>query len=167
MSEAQVKLDPKIERKVKQLLKVGKKKGFITYEDIDKAFPPEFDGFNSELIEKIYEELEKNDIKIIERDPSEGIEEVDDIEELLKEGGPEMYDNTSLKDPIKMYLSDIFTIAVNLAGLPAISIPCGFDGKGLPIGVQLIGKAFDEGTILKVADVLEKELKINNLPNAQ
>ncbi|SMO42361.1 aspartyl/glutamyl-tRNA(Asn/Gln) amidotransferase subunit A [Balnearium lithotrophicum] len=70
-------------------------------------------------------------------------------------------------DPIKMYLSDIFTIAVNLAGLPAISLPCGFDDKGLPIGVQLIGKAFDEGTILKVANVLEKELKINKLPNVQ
>ncbi|TCK03865.1 Asp-tRNA(Asn)/Glu-tRNA(Gln) amidotransferase subunit GatA [Phorcysia thermohydrogeniphila] len=67
-------------------------------------------------------------------------------------------------DPIKMYLSDIFTIAVNLAGLPAISIPCGFDGKGLPIGLQIIGKAFDEATILNVANVLEKELKVNNLP---
>ncbi|RUM44428.1 MAG: Asp-tRNA(Asn)/Glu-tRNA(Gln) amidotransferase GatCAB subunit A [Desulfurobacterium sp.] len=67
-------------------------------------------------------------------------------------------------DPIKMYLSDIFTIAVNLAGLPAISIPCGFDEKGLPIGLQIIGKAFDEGTILNVANVLEKELNVNNLP---
>ena len=67
-------------------------------------------------------------------------------------------------DPIKMYLSDIFTIAVNLAGLPAISIPCGFDEKGLPIGLQIIGKAFDEATILNVANVLEKELKVNNLP---
>ena len=107
MSKTEVKLDPKIEKKVKQLVKIGKKKGFITYEDIDKAFPPDFDGFNSELIEKIYEELERNNIKILERDPSEGPEEVDDIEELLKEGGPEMYDNTSLKDPIKMYLREI------------------------------------------------------------
>lgn len=107
MSKTEVKMDPKIEKKVKQLVKIGKKKGFITYEDIDKAFPPDFDGFNSELIEKIYEELERNNIKILERDPSEGPEEVDDIEELLKEGGPEMYDNTSLKDPIKMYLREI------------------------------------------------------------
>ncbi len=67
-------------------------------------------------------------------------------------------------DPIKMYLSDIFTIAVNLAGLPGISVPCGFDSKGLPIGVQLIGKAFDEETILKVADFVEKELKLNTVP---
>jgi len=63
-----------------------------------------------------------------------------------------------------MYLSDIFTIAVNLAGLPGISVPCGFDSKGLPVGVQFIGKAFDEETILKVADFVEKELKLNTVP---
>ncbi|ADY73140.1 Glutamyl-tRNA(Gln) amidotransferase subunit A [Desulfurobacterium thermolithotrophum DSM 11699] len=67
-------------------------------------------------------------------------------------------------DPIKMYLSDIFTIAVNLAGLPAISIPCGFDSKNLPIGLQIIGKAFDEVTILNVANILEKEIALNTIP---
>ncbi|WP_163329484.1 Asp-tRNA(Asn)/Glu-tRNA(Gln) amidotransferase subunit GatA [Desulfurobacterium thermolithotrophum] len=67
-------------------------------------------------------------------------------------------------DPIKMYLSDIFTIAVNLAGLPAISIPCGFDSKNLPIGFQIIGKAFDEVTILNVANILEKEIALNTIP---
>ena len=54
-------------------------------------------------------------------------------------------------DPVKMYLNDIFTIASNLAGTPAISIPCGFDGKGLPIGLQIQGAAFDEARILNVA----------------
>jgi len=59
-------------------------------------------------------------------------------------------------DPLQMYLSDIFTISVNLGGVPAISIPCGFDREGLPVGFQLIGKHFDEGTILNVAYCYEK-----------
>lgn len=54
-------------------------------------------------------------------------------------------------DPLTMYLSDIFTIAVNLAGLPGISVPCGFDDRGMPIGLQLIGRAFDEATLLRAA----------------
>ncbi len=61
-----------------------------------------------------------------------------------------------ISDPLQMYLNDIFTISVNLAGLPAISIPCGFDSKGLPIGLQLIGRAFDEESILKVAHQYEQ-----------
>jgi aspartyl-tRNA(Asn)/glutamyl-tRNA(Gln) amidotransferase subunit A len=54
-------------------------------------------------------------------------------------------------DPVQMYLSDIYTIAVNLAGLPGMSIPCGFDGKGLPVGLQLIGNHFSESRMLNVA----------------
>jgi aspartyl-tRNA(Asn)/glutamyl-tRNA(Gln) amidotransferase subunit A len=54
-------------------------------------------------------------------------------------------------DPLQMYLSDIYTISVNLAGLPALSLPCGFDAQHLPIGMQIIGKPFDEATILNVA----------------
>ncbi|MDR1849145.1 MAG: Asp-tRNA(Asn)/Glu-tRNA(Gln) amidotransferase subunit GatA [Zoogloeaceae bacterium] len=54
-------------------------------------------------------------------------------------------------DPVAMYLSDIYTIAVNLAGLPGLSIPCGFDERGLPIGLQLIGNYFDEARLLSVA----------------
>ncbi|MCX8031267.1 MAG: Asp-tRNA(Asn)/Glu-tRNA(Gln) amidotransferase subunit GatA [Thermodesulfovibrionales bacterium] len=54
-------------------------------------------------------------------------------------------------DPLQMYLSDIFTISVNLAGVPAISIPCGFTSDNLPVGLQIIGKSFDEETILRVA----------------
>ncbi len=59
-------------------------------------------------------------------------------------------------DPLQMYLSDIFTISVNLAGVPGISVPCGFTADGLPIGLQLIGKHFDEETILKVAFAYEQ-----------
>ncbi len=61
----------------------------------------------------------------------------------------------SLADPIKMYLGDIYTIAVNLAGLPAISVPCGQDSKGLPIGMQLIGDCFQEKKLLQAAYTYE------------
>jgi aspartyl-tRNA(Asn)/glutamyl-tRNA(Gln) amidotransferase subunit A len=54
-------------------------------------------------------------------------------------------------NPLTMYLSDIYTVSVNLAGLPAISVPCGVDSHGLPIGLQIIGKHFDEETILRLA----------------
>ena len=57
----------------------------------------------------------------------------------------------SLSDPIKMYLGDIYTISVNLAGLPGICLPCGKDDKGLPIGVQMIGDCFKEKTIIRAA----------------
>ena len=59
-------------------------------------------------------------------------------------------------DPLQMYLSDIFTISVNLAGVPGISIPCGFTRKNLPVGLQLIGKHFDEESLLKVAYAYEQ-----------
>ncbi|MDZ7361411.1 MAG: Asp-tRNA(Asn)/Glu-tRNA(Gln) amidotransferase subunit GatA [candidate division KSB1 bacterium] len=58
-------------------------------------------------------------------------------------------------DPLEMYLADIFTVSVNLAGVPAISIPAGVDAKGLPIGLQIIGKAFDEKNVLQVGHFLE------------
>ena len=60
-----------------------------------------------------------------------------------------------IDDPLQMYLSDIYTVSANLAGVPAISVPCGVDSKGLPIGVQFVGKQFDESTLLKVADFLD------------
>ena len=62
----------------------------------------------------------------------------------------------SLKDPLKMYLGDIYTISVNLAGLPAISLPCGKDKNGLPIGLQLIGNCFREDQILHAAYAFEQ-----------
>ena len=61
-----------------------------------------------------------------------------------------------VEDPLKMYLSDILTIPVNLAGIPAISIPCGFSREGLPIGLQIMGKHFDEGMLLRVAYAFEQ-----------
>lgn len=64
-------------------------------------------------------------------------------------------------DPLAMYLSDIYTISVNLAGLPGISLPCGFTKSNLPIGMQLIGKPFEESTILSIANDFEKQHSFN------
>ena len=62
----------------------------------------------------------------------------------------------SLSDPLKMYLGDIYTISVNLAGLPGISVPCGKDAKGLPIGLQLIADSFQEKKLIQAAYTYEK-----------
>jgi aspartyl-tRNA(Asn)/glutamyl-tRNA(Gln) amidotransferase subunit A len=60
-------------------------------------------------------------------------------------------------DPLQMYLGDVFTVSANLAGLPALSLPCGFTTDGLPIGLQLTGRQFDEATVLRIADGYERE----------
>ena len=65
-------------------------------------------------------------------------------------------------DPVSMYLNDIFTVPVNLAGLPAISIPAGVDTKGYPLGLQIIGKAFDEQNILNIAYAMEEKIQFKN-----
>jgi len=61
-----------------------------------------------------------------------------------------------IADPLTMYLSDIFTISVNLAGLPGLALPCGFDASGLPIGLQVIGRPFDEETVLRIGAAYEQ-----------
>ena len=66
-------------------------------------------------------------------------------------------DESMLKNPINMYLNDVFTVSVNLAGLPAMSLPIGLAQNGLPLGMQIIGKPFDEGTIFKTAAKLEAD----------
>jgi len=61
-----------------------------------------------------------------------------------------------VEDPLTMYATDILTIPVNLAGVPGISLPCGFSSEGLPIGLQIIGKHFDEATIYRAAHAFEQ-----------
>ncbi|HWU62004.1 MAG TPA: Asp-tRNA(Asn)/Glu-tRNA(Gln) amidotransferase subunit GatA [Ensifer sp.] len=65
-------------------------------------------------------------------------------------------DEDLASDPVKMYLNDIFTVTVNMAGLPGMSVPAGLDHKGLPLGLQLIGKPFEEETLFKTAHVIEQ-----------
>ena len=91
---------------------------------------------------------------LIKRDFEEAFKKVDII---ITPTSPEVAFKIGEKtdDPLKMYLSDIFTIPCNLAGLPGISIPCGFTSSGLPTGLQILGKPFDEETLLRVAHAYE------------
>ena len=92
------------------------------------------------LIKKAFDEaFEKHDMILVPAAPTTA---------------PEL--GKSLSDPIKMYLSDIYTISANLAGLPGISIPCGVDSKGLPIGAQLLGNCYEEKKIIRAAYTFEK-----------
>ena len=68
-------------------------------------------------------------------------------------------------DPIAMYLNDVFTVPANLTGLPAISVPAGLSADGLPLGLQLIGRAFDEETVLRVGGVLERAAQFTHRPS--
>ena len=68
-------------------------------------------------------------------------------------------------DPITMYLNDVFTVSVNLAGLPGLSLPAGLSSDGLPLGLQVIGRPFDEETVFRVAGVLETQAKFTAKPD--
>ena len=69
-------------------------------------------------------------------------------------------------DPIKMYLNDVFTVTANLAGIPAMSVPAGLDANGLPLGLQIIGKAWDEETVFRVGGVLEEAANFSAVPQS-
>lgn len=68
----------------------------------------------------------------------------------------------SLSDPIKMYLGDVYTVSINLTGIPAVSLPCGYDKDGLPIGLQLMGQTFNEKAVIKAAYSFEQNFKDNS-----
>ena len=78
--------------------------------------------------------------------------------------GPAFAIGEKMDDPIAMYLNDVFTVPVNLSGLPGISVPAGLTADGLPLGLQLIGRAFDEEALLRAADVLERAAGFKALP---
>ena len=71
--------------------------------------------------------------------------------------GPAWPIGERVDDPVRMYLSDVFTVTVNLAGLPGLSLPSRPTASRLPIGLQLVGQVLDEGTVLRVADAYQRE----------
>jgi aspartyl-tRNA(Asn)/glutamyl-tRNA(Gln) amidotransferase subunit A len=78
--------------------------------------------------------------------------------------GPAFGVGAKTADPVEMYLQDVFTVTVNLAGLPGVSVPAGLTPTGLPLGLQLIGKAFDEGTLLRAAQAIETAAEFKAKP---
>jgi aspartyl-tRNA(Asn)/glutamyl-tRNA(Gln) amidotransferase subunit A len=92
---------------------------------------------------------------LIKQDFEKAFEEVDAIVTPTTPT-PAFKVGEKMEDPLQMYLTDIFTISVNLAGVPGISVPCGFTSDNLPVGLQIIGKHFDEETILKTAYAYEQ-----------
>jgi len=78
--------------------------------------------------------------------------------------GPAFAVGAKTSDPLEMYLQDVFTVTVNLAGLPGISVPAGLSENGLPLGLQLIGRAFDEATLLRAAQAIETAANFKHSP---
>ncbi len=79
--------------------------------------------------------------------------------------GPAFEIGAKTNDPVAMYLNDVFTVTVNLAGLPAIAVPAGLTADGLPLGLQIIGKAFDEATVLRAARAVEQAAAFEATPS--
>ncbi|HSE97954.1 MAG TPA: Asp-tRNA(Asn)/Glu-tRNA(Gln) amidotransferase subunit GatA [Blastocatellia bacterium] len=103
---------------------------------------------------------------LMERDFSEAFERCDVIATPTAPTPPfRLGEKTA--DPLEMYLSDIYTITANLAGVPGMSLPCGFSSEGLPIGIQLIGRRFDEASLLRAAHNLELALGLDFTPSGQ
>jgi aspartyl-tRNA(Asn)/glutamyl-tRNA(Gln) amidotransferase subunit A len=71
----------------------------------------------------------------------------------------------NMDDPVKMYLNDVFTVPASMAGVPAMSIPAGLDGQGLPLGLQVIGKPFDEETVFAVSAAIERAAGFSAIPS--
>jgi aspartyl-tRNA(Asn)/glutamyl-tRNA(Gln) amidotransferase subunit A len=92
---------------------------------------------------------------LLRRDYEQAFERVD-VVAMPTSPTPAFRLGEKTSDPLQMYLGDIFTVSANLAGLPAISIPCGFTGERLPVGFQMTGRTFDEATLLRVADAYER-----------
>jgi aspartyl-tRNA(Asn)/glutamyl-tRNA(Gln) amidotransferase subunit A len=98
---------------------------------------------------------------LIQRDYQEAFARVD-VVAMPTTPTPAFKIGERVDDPLQMYLGDVFTVSANLAGLPAISVPCGFAAGGLPIGLQLTGRMFDEATLLLVSDAYERDTDWRN-----
>jgi aspartyl-tRNA(Asn)/glutamyl-tRNA(Gln) amidotransferase subunit A len=106
-------------------------------------------------------------LKVRRRIADDFVQAFEKVDALLTPTAPSaafgLGDNAS--DPVAMYLNDVFTVTVNLAGLPGLSVPVGLDTRGLPLGLQLIGRALDEGTLFQLGAALEKAADFHVRPD--
>jgi aspartyl-tRNA(Asn)/glutamyl-tRNA(Gln) amidotransferase subunit A len=100
---------------------------------------------------------------LIKRDFEQAFEDVD-LVLTPSTPTPAFWIGDKMDDPIAMWLNDVFTVTGNLAGLPGISVPAGLSAEGLPLGLQLIGRPFDEATVLRAAEVLERAAEFRARP---
>jgi aspartyl-tRNA(Asn)/glutamyl-tRNA(Gln) amidotransferase subunit A len=106
-------------------------------------------------------------LKVRRRIADDFVQAFEKVDALLTPTAPSaafgLGDNAA--DPVAMYLNDVFTVTVNLAGLPGLSVPAGLDAQGLPLGLQLIGRALDEGTLFQLGAALEKAADFRARPD--
>lgn len=100
---------------------------------------------------------------LIKRDYDQAFERVDALISPVSPT-PAFKMGEKVSDPLSMYLSDIYTVTANLAGIPAMSIPCGFTGEGLPVGIQILANQFEEGTLLRLADAYMAAFPVSKPP---
>jgi aspartyl-tRNA(Asn)/glutamyl-tRNA(Gln) amidotransferase subunit A len=93
---------------------------------------------------------------LVRRDYEKAFETVDAVA-MPTSPTPAFKIGERIDDPLELYLVDVFTVSANLAGLPALSVPCGLTPERLPIGLQMIGRPFDEGTLLRIGDAYERD----------
>ena len=109
-----------------------------------------------------YLQAQKVRRRIVE-DFSAAFEQVDALLTPTAPSGP-FRAGDNMDDPVAMYLNDVFTVPVNLAGLPALSVPAALDADGLPLGLQVIGRPWDETTVFRVGKALEEAADFRTLP---
>src|SRR5205823_9612861 len=93
---------------------------------------------------------------LVRRDYDEAFQSVDAVA-MPTSPTPAFKIGERMEDPLQLYLVDVFTVSANLAGLPAVSVPCGLTSERLPIGLQMTGRPFDEATLLRIADAYERD----------
>jgi aspartyl-tRNA(Asn)/glutamyl-tRNA(Gln) amidotransferase subunit A len=97
---------------------------------------------------------------LIKRDYDEAFKKVDALLSPVSPT-PAFKIGEKMSDPLSMYLSDIYTVTANLAGIPGISVPCGFTADGLPVGVQMLANQFEEGALLRLAEAYVRAFPVS------